>query len=313
VKYTAIVFAFAAMLSAAPAQALNVRSFVSGHGLDSNACTLVAPCRTFAVAFANTSAGGEIDVLDTAGYGPLTINKAISIVNDGSIGSVLVPSGGAAITINAGPNDAVSLRGLTIEGASVGHNGIQFATGKSLSVQKCVIRNFTHRGIEFAPSGSSSLAVSDTVIADNGGRGIIVVPTGVGPVSATLNRVEADNNTIAGFTVDASLYNGSDIIVTVADSVAANNGIGFLNLSQVGFGSPALSVFRSVVSKNNIGIQNAGTGGAVFLISQSAILGNLIGWSSLIGGSNSIYSSGDNVISFNGSNQGFNLQPATKQ
>jgi hypothetical protein len=54
--------------------------------------------RTFAVAFTRTNAGGEIDLLDTAGYGPLTINKAISIVNDRAIAGVLAPSLGPAIT-----------------------------------------------------------------------------------------------------------------------------------------------------------------------------------------------------------------------
>ncbi len=316
-KYFAIVFAagiaFTAALSPTPASATFLRTFVSGTGSDGNPCTRTQPCLTFAFAITQTAAGGEIDVLDPGGYGPVTITQAISIVNDG-VGTVGVRAlpGGAAVTINAGSSDAVSLRGLTIEGASVGHNGIQFATGKSLTVLKCVIRNFTNRGIEFAPSASSSLAVSDTVIADNGGRGIIVVPTGPGPVSATFSRVEADNNTIAGFTVDGSSFGGGEIFVTVADSVAANNGVGFLNLTAGG-GSPELSVIRSVVSNNNIGIQNAGGAGvAVMSISQSAILGNGTGWSNLGSGFSFIYSYGDNVINFNGPNQG-SLFPATKE
>jgi hypothetical protein len=60
----AVGLALAGVLSVAPAQAQNTRSFVSGHGLDTNACTLAAPCRTLAAAFAATNAGGEIDVLD---------------------------------------------------------------------------------------------------------------------------------------------------------------------------------------------------------------------------------------------------------
>ena len=109
----AIGFALAGVLYAAPAQAQNARSFVSGHGLDTNACTLPAPCRTFAAALLVTNASGEIDVLDPAGYGALTINKAISIVNDGvGTAGVIVPSSGTGITINAGTNDAVSLRSL---------------------------------------------------------------------------------------------------------------------------------------------------------------------------------------------------------
>jgi hypothetical protein len=58
--------------SAVPAHALAARTWVSGHGADSGACTLAAPCRTFAFALTQTASGGEIDVLDPAGYGPVT-------------------------------------------------------------------------------------------------------------------------------------------------------------------------------------------------------------------------------------------------
>src|SRR5471032_56427 len=132
-KHSSIIVAvgltFVGVLYAAPAQAQNARSFVSGHGSDAAACTLAAPCRTLAHAFSLTNAGGEIDVLDPAGYGSLTIDRAISIVNDGvGTAGVIVPSGGTGIIINAGPNEAVSLRGLSIEGAGVGQTGIQFNT-----------------------------------------------------------------------------------------------------------------------------------------------------------------------------------------
>src|ERR1700686_5098439 len=74
---TAIVIAaglaFAAMLSAVPAQAQRV--FVSATGSDGNPCTFASPCRSFQHAHDVVAAGGEIDVLDPAGYGALTINK----------------------------------------------------------------------------------------------------------------------------------------------------------------------------------------------------------------------------------------------
>src|ERR1700730_3178085 len=68
--------------SAAPVQAGPNRTFVSGTGTDGGACPLAAPCRTLSFAFAQTAAGGEIDVLDPANYGPVFITNAISIVND---------------------------------------------------------------------------------------------------------------------------------------------------------------------------------------------------------------------------------------
>jgi hypothetical protein len=70
---TLIVAAFASM----PAQAQRV--FVSGLGLDSNPCTVTQPCRSFQHAHDTVAANGEIDVLDPAGYGPLTITHGISI------------------------------------------------------------------------------------------------------------------------------------------------------------------------------------------------------------------------------------------
>ncbi len=66
-------------LSAALAQAGPNWTFVSGKGTDSGACPVTAPCRSFAFALTQTAAGGEIDVLDPAGYGTVTIAKPISI------------------------------------------------------------------------------------------------------------------------------------------------------------------------------------------------------------------------------------------
>jgi hypothetical protein len=75
------------------------------------------------------SAGGEIDVLDPAGYGTVTITKAISIVNAGVGAPTIGTSLGDGVTINAGAGDSVHLRGLTVEGLGSGKAGITFITG----------------------------------------------------------------------------------------------------------------------------------------------------------------------------------------
>jgi hypothetical protein len=138
----------AAVLFAAPALAQNARTFGSGHGSDANDCKLATPCRTFAAAYALTNAGGEIDVLDPAGYGPLTITRAVSIINDGVGTSALIaPVGGAGITINAGVNDAVSLRGLTIDGQGNGSTGINSTPAHRVpAMRACAIRLATPLG-----------------------------------------------------------------------------------------------------------------------------------------------------------------------
>jgi hypothetical protein len=55
------------------------RTFVSGQGSDSNPCSLGAPCRSFAQAITQTAPGGEITVLDSAGYGTVTITQPVTI------------------------------------------------------------------------------------------------------------------------------------------------------------------------------------------------------------------------------------------
>src|SRR5262249_36847586 len=112
--------AFAAALLAlglipASAQAQGAtREFVSAPGSDGNPCSFAAPCRTFQHAHDTVAAGGEIDVLDPAGYGAVTITKSISIQGHGFSG-ISASSGGTAITINAGTTGIVNLTGLLIE------------------------------------------------------------------------------------------------------------------------------------------------------------------------------------------------------
>src|SRR5438270_9847662 len=88
------------------------RTWVSGVGDDVNPCSRTAPCKTFAGAISKTAAGGEIDALDPAGFGTLTITKSITIDGGaGQVGSVLA-SGTNGFVVAAGPNDVVTLRNL---------------------------------------------------------------------------------------------------------------------------------------------------------------------------------------------------------
>src|SRR6476660_121963 len=150
------------------------RTWVSGVGDDANPCSRTAPCKTFAGAISKTAAGGEIDALDPAGYGALTITKAITIDGGGGqVASVLV-SGTNGIVVQAGPNDVVILRNLRFNGISSGLNGIRFLSGKDLNVENCYIFGFTQNGIDIALNQATpaSVHVIDSVLKNNGGVGI---------------------------------------------------------------------------------------------------------------------------------------------
>ncbi len=92
---------------------------------------------------------------------------------------VTVPSSDIGIVINANSGDAVSLRGLTIDGGGNGTTGIRFITGTSLTLENCIVRHVTQDGIDFlSSSATSALTVSYSLVADNGNNSIQFEPTG---------------------------------------------------------------------------------------------------------------------------------------
>jgi hypothetical protein len=297
----------AGALSAVPAQAQSARTFVSPTGVDTAACSLAAPCRTFAAAYAAASAGGEIAVLGTAGYGTLTINKAISIVNAGGYeAGIAVPSGGTGIIISAGASDAVSLRGLTIDGGGAGAIGIQFNSGQSFTVENCVARHFTQYGIDLAPNASSSILLSNSLAADNGGTGIIGVPSGSGGVAIVFDNVKVVNNNGNGIFVDGIASTGT-VTASINNSLVSGNGtsigaVGFYVGSFPGKAPTTMTVSHSVAVNNGYGFYAQNSTGAILRITQSTVTGNAIGWGSIGGGVLASY--GDNSIDGNGASSG---------
>jgi hypothetical protein len=306
----AVGLALAGALSAAPAKAA-ARTFVSGHGNDGNPCNLAGPCRTFAAAYAKTDAAGEISVLDVAGYGPLTITTALSIINDGvgESGIILIAAGNA-ITINAGSNDAVTLRGLSLDGGNTAStNGIAFNSGANLTVQNCTIRHFAGSGIGFLPNSPSSLSVSNTLVANNGGNGIAIVPNSAASVTAVLNRVEVYNN--GGGVALNGINTTASIEVTVSESIAAGNvGAGFSTFTPIGNPSPvSISLFHSVATHNGTGLTANGPQ-AVIILAQSMVAYNTVGWQLQFGGIIGTFA--DNYVTGNGISTG-SLTTVAKQ
>src|ERR1700692_3336646 len=71
--------ALACSVFAAPAQALRARVFVSKAGADVGACSFSAPCQSLDYALSAVEPGGEITILDSAGYNPITITIGVTI------------------------------------------------------------------------------------------------------------------------------------------------------------------------------------------------------------------------------------------
>jgi Collagen triple helix repeat (20 copies) len=231
---------FVCLIPGPPAQAQATRTFVSGLGADTNPCSLAEPCRTLQAAVAQTDAGGEIDVLDVAGYGAVTINKAISIVSNFDARLFASAPNSIGVTINAGAADQINLQGLIIDEAGIGGTGVQFNSGASLNIQNCVIRRFTQAGILFQAGGSSSLFVTNTLVSDAAGAngvGIDVIP-GSGAARAVLDRVQLIN--VGGTGANA----GANATVILKGSTIVGNAIGVdiaNTATAISFGNNAIS------------------------------------------------------------------------
>lgn len=255
-----------AVVHTAPAAAQANRTFVSGQGLDTNPCSLPAPCRSFAQAITQTNAGGEIVVLDSAGYGAVTITKSISINNqDGVEAGITVTSASDGISVTAGPIDVVNLRGLTLIGSSTGVNGITFNSGANLNIDHCVIHDFTHAGINVLAGAHTALNVIDTTISGNL-AGVSVTPaTGSGPATTALKRVQLLGNGDGLF-----VNNGGSAVtrLTLTDSLVSSNITGVI-VQTTPSGNAAIMIANTDVVQNSSGITIGGN--AVGYIGHSTL------------------------------------------
>jgi len=303
----------AVFLTPVPALAQATRTWVSGVGDDVNPCSRTAPCKTFAGAISKTTAGGEISVLDPGGFGGVTITKAISLTNDGAGEAGILVAGTNGITVSAGNNDIVNVRGLVIDGTGTGLSGIRFNSGKALNVQNCLIKNFSGAGIgiNFSPTVSAELFVSDTIISNNGG-GVLIATANAGAqaVFASLSRIEADSN---GFGIKADGTNGTGTLnVVVRDSVASGNSVkGIWSNAAAGTSTTLVMLDRVTSANNATGVQSDGAKSGI-LLNNSVVTGNNTGLA--FTASAFLLSYKNNAINFNiGGNDGAPSGPQTPE
>jgi hypothetical protein len=238
IKTAFLVALIVTALASVPAQAQRV--FVSSKGLDTNPCTVALPCRTFQMAYNNVPANGEIDVLDPAGYGPLTITHGIAIQAHGFGG--ITQTAGIAITISVTTSEPVTLNGLLIDGAGTGQFGINITSGPSVQILNSVVRHFQFGIADNTSTDGATLLIQDTTASDNQSTGIVVAPTGAA-AKATLNRITANNNNAQGV--------GTNSDTTIANSVVSNNFRGLQSSGGVTW------LAKNVISGNSVGVSVA--------------------------------------------------------
>ena len=249
------------------ANAQATRTWVSGVGDDANPCSRTAPCKTYAGAISKTAAQGEISTLDPGGFGVVTITKAMTINGDGTLAGIL-NAGTTGIIVNAGVNDVVYIRNVSINGAGTGLNGIRFLAGRALHVENC---NIYGQGNNTAGNGNgifvnltatgSGLFVKDTNIKTCAVSGL-TVQTSTGFVAGVLDNVRLE-------ALPTGAIIGNNAFVSIRNSVInLNTSTG---VSVTGSGTPTAS-FDNVMINNNPTAINVGASGIINL--SSSVLEN---------------------------------------
>jgi hypothetical protein len=185
-------------------------SYVSSTGNDSNPCTLASPCRTLPHAIAATSTGGEIHLIDSAGYGAaIAIGKSITISGDGATifaGAITINNAGATVNLRR-----VVLNG---GGSAANSSAITIQAAEAVHIENCVVHGFPQNGI-LVDGANVGVTLLDTVIRDNGSNGLVVN-------NSPTARLAVDNSRFEDNAVDGLFINSGN--TSVSRSVAAGNG-----------------------------------------------------------------------------------------
>ncbi|MEO8674092.1 MAG: right-handed parallel beta-helix repeat-containing protein [Casimicrobiaceae bacterium] len=275
------------------------RTFVSGSGNDAAACTIVAPCRSFSAALALTGSAGEVIVLDSAGYGPVTIGQSVSITAPSGVYAGIT-TGLDGITIS-GPNVKVILRNLVI---SAGHYGVFVtagATGSVVELYSLSIAGPGSRGIRH--EADSRLYIRDTAVS--GMSDCYSADTLTGIAKMTIEHSSAAD-CYQGY------FAGGNTQLVIKDSSAFGRGTGGASVSYAGFIAEGSTIAGGYIScegclaTNNlfgaVGSPYGGGSASVLRISNSSLFKNN-GGVGLYGGSTAI-SFGNNRIRDNGPTYG---------
>lgn len=295
------------LVVASPASAQATRTWVSGVGDDANPCSRTAPCKTFAGAISKTAAGGEISVLDPGGYGAVTITKSIVLNGTGTLAGILA-SGSSGIIVNAGVNDVVTIRDISIECTSTALDGIRFIGGAALHVEDTTIRGCGESGIDFAPAAQAATSAAQlhvrnvhigNVISNlTGDAGISIRPASGRNAVAVIEDSRIDGNKI-GLRIEAR---ANAVVRDSSLSGNFNNGIALISSTDLARATIEGSTlnFNGVGGASTAGIKLVGAS-TIARISGNVITGNDVG---LLNSAGQIVSFGDNVVSGNNLSDG---------
>ena len=266
------------------------RRFVASNGSDGNDCSIGAPCRSFSAAILQTSSGGEVIVLDSAGYGPVTVSQPVSIVAPAGVYAGISVFAGAGITVSAG-GGVVTLRGLTINSLG-GDIGVDYVSGARLYLDRVIVTGFAltaaSAGVRANLSASGILNVREAALRDNA-IGL------TGSASSGTLTVDIENTAFERNTTGLDLRGGTAGVIQ--GSTFTDSTTGIAADPTIAAKTSTIEVWKALVADNVTGVQSGANAGAPTFVSliSSLVTGNTTGVQAT---ANPVYCS-DNTITRN--------------
>ena len=229
------------------------------------------PCRTFDVAISKTNAGGEVVVLSTAGYGPFTVTKSVSVISPPAYHAAMAPTAGAAITINTA-GVTVILRNLYLNSLGAPTGIAMTADASVVHVENLVINGFTGNGIEANGnfSATSQMFIKDTEVRSSGQSGIFAGPS-AGKLTLAVDRARLEAN-VYGLVMD------SGVEMVMRDSTALNSSSVGVYVRDNGVLAPATAWIDRSMSAQNLAAGFLAQVGGLLTISNSVAARNSDGF-----------------------------------
>ncbi len=248
----------------------------------------MAPCKTFSSVQSKTDTGGEINCIDSGGFGAITITKSLTIDGAGAHASILA-SGTTGIIINAPATHVVTLRNLSINGAGNGQNGIRYLSAAAVHIENCVIFGFSLKGIDANLTANGALFIANSVIHNCASDGIHV-RTSSCTITLSMENVRVEqcltgsrvhSGARANMRGCAFVLNETGLLVeqSVSDNpqatcerckFAENKSLGI----RSGPGTPSVRLSQCVIANNATGLSTAG-GGQIVSFKNNLLVGNV--------------------------------------
>ena len=262
------------------------RAYLASYGVDTNACTVAAPCRLLPAALNAVADKGEIWILDSANYnaGQVDIAQNVSILAIPGVTASFVAAGSfPAITIST-PSIKVSMRNVVIanNASNPGTYGVQLNANSELSMEECVFSNTVFDALNV---NAGKANVRNSMFRNSGNFAVSAYNGSQVTISGSQMQggyggVDAENNTASSTT-----------LVSVSDSIISGQSqFGVHALTGTSTSTSKIMLARSTVTGVGSAATHAGlyanslTGAPTIVVANSAVSGNYINFQQLNNG-----------------------------